>query len=487
MDDTKETGAHTIMTNKFIQNSLDKYSESVDKRYHMPGHKGIISWPPIKNALKYDVTEVEGTDNLMHPSGPIESFMTKMNAFYETRKTYISVNGSTGGLMAAIAAVCKRGDKVLVQRDAHRSVYNAMALLNIDCSYLYPQINPKWGVAMAIDTREISSAIKVESDFKALILTHPNYYGFGCDLDEIVEIAHKANICVIVDEAHGAHLPFYEQANIKSALASKADIVVQSYHKTLPALTQTALVHLNTDRVDMKVLEKKLFTFQTTSPSYLFMNSMEYAFDYMVDKGRESLEELESEIQELTDNLSKIGGCEVYNIEKHNKNIENTKDFTKVLISAEGYSGYELEALLREKYRIQVEMADFKSVVLIITIADTRDDLKKLAKVMKEICQNQMDSDKEILNLVGDRYSSLERKLGLEEAFNLESKTVRLKNAIGEISADFIIPYPPGTPLIVPGELIDSKVVSTIEELIDLGQYILGIEDGFIEIIKGRI
>ncbi|MCT4662593.1 MAG: aminotransferase class I/II-fold pyridoxal phosphate-dependent enzyme [Tissierellales bacterium] len=472
------------MKNNYIEKSLDAYSNEVEKRYHMPGHKAAFAWEPLENALKYDVTEVDGTDNLMHPEGAIKLFMDEMTGFYKTKRTYISVNGSTGALMAAISTVCDRGDKVIVQRDAHKSIYNAIGLLDLKTTYVYPKIDSNWRVPMGVDVEEISSAIKSNIEAKALILTHPNYYGFGQNLDEIVKLAHEAGLYVIIDEAHGAHLPFYEQENIKSALDSNADLVVQSYHKTLPALTQTAVLHLNTDKIDHKKLEKKLFTFQTTSPSYLLMNSMEYAFEFMRDDGAELLEILGDKIDSLSERLQKIDGCEIYNIKSTNKNIENTKDFTKLLISVEGYSGYELEKILRNNYKIQVEMADFKCVVLILTVADTISDLERFYEIVEKICKDRPEHSV-IKNIACNVRPEV--KMTVAEAFSAACKNVRLKKASGEIAANFVIPYPPGTPIVVPGELIDDEVICCIEHLIEAGHEILGVDDGYIDIIIERM
>lgn len=497
MVDTKHLG-ETIM--KKLTQSLKNYEKEVDYRFHMPGHKGILSWEPIKKALKYDVTEVDGTDNLMHPSDGIKSFMEEMKGFYATEKTYISVNGSTGGLMTAIGTVCKRNDEILIQRDVHKSIYNAIEIMGLKPIYIKSKIDLEWGIPLGIDLNELERILKIPNKIKAVVVTHPNYYGIGQEIENLVKIAHKFGKIVIVDEAHGAHLPFLKENNVMSSLKANADIVVESMHKTLPALTQTALIHLNTKKISPEKLEKKLFTFQTTSPSYLLMSSMEFAFHWMKENGNAKLQELKTILEEYISKIEKINGCEVFKIENTDYKTESTtqkqekpiiQDFTKLVVSMDGYTGFELENILRKKERIQVEMADLRAVTLIITAVDTKEGLELFYRGLKNIANKSTDKDKNILKK--EKYSSilskienieLEQATSIECAFEADNIYVGLKKSEGFIGADFIIPYPPGIPLLVPGEVISKEIIEYIIELKSAGAEILGVKNNEISVVK---
>lgn len=464
-----------------IEDGLKKYSKEVKYRFHMPGHKGLIGLDPLKKILDYDVTEVDGTDNLMHPNEILKEFMDEMKDFYKSKKTYISVNGSTGGLMAAIDASCNRGDKILIQRDSHKSIYNAIEIRGLKPIYLMPEIDQKWSIPGAIDLKKLEEKLIEHEDIKSVVITHPNYYGMGQSIEKLVSIVHKYKKILIVDEAHGAHLPFIKTNGMISSIKAKADIVVQSMHKTLPALTQTALIHLNGDRVDQKKFEKKLFTYQTTSPSYILMLSMEFAFEWMKKNGEERLEQLRVLILEYSQKLERIPKCEAYKIDCTNENKEITSDFTKLIVSLNGYTGYELESILREKYAIQVEMADLKSVVLIITAVDEKESLEAFYVAMQDIDLKIELKSKE---LILKENIELKQEMSIESAFEAGNISVRLKESVGKIAADFIIPYPPGTPLVVPGELYTIQIVEYISSLVEAGARVLGIEEDYVSIVK---
>ena len=289
-----------------IYDMLQEYIKKEPTMFHMPGHKmGSKVSHYYNDIIKWDVTEIPETDNLHNPNGAILEAQ-KMAAYaFGADYTFFLVNGSTCGIHAAIMSVCKKGDKIIVGRDCHKSVLNILTYLEAKVCFVNPEYNDEFGILGGYSLENIQKAVDKNTDSVAVLITSPNYYGICSDIEKIANIVHQSNKILIVDEAHGAHLNFCDRLP-KSAVTSGADLVVQSAHKTLPALTQTAYLHLNGDRVSKRKLQRILSTIQTSSPSFVLMASLDIARHIMQSEGQSRLNDILDVIDQFKISNGKI-------------------------------------------------------------------------------------------------------------------------------------------------------------------------------------
>ncbi len=465
-----------------IINGLKKYALENNKRFHMPGHKG-------KELLRFlgelipeiDVTEVEGTDNLHNPSSIIYESQRLAAETFGAKATFYSVNGTTGGLHAAITATVKPGGKALIQRDCHRAVYNALILGRITPKYIYPRYSEKNNIVTTLDPEEIDKELSLDNDIEAVIITYPTYYGICSDIKRITEIVHKHGKVLIVDEAHGSHLRFNDRLPM-SALDAGADIVIQSTHKTLPAFTQSSMIHVGSNRVDIEKLRTMVSIFQTTSPSYILMSSIDFAVAYMANQGKDKLEALLDNIGKWTSYMKQIDKVKILDNDMKDNQIFDF-DSTKILMQIDGLTGKSMEDILREKYKIQLEMSDYYYGLALTSILDEDEDFGRLAYSIEDISKKHSYIDMS-LNNIDIKKIKPEAKISLCDAFHREKTEIEFIKSSGKISGDFIIPYPPGIPIICPGEIITDEVISYIETLKKNNIQILGFIDYNREKIK---
>ncbi|MGF7058436.1 aminotransferase class I/II-fold pyridoxal phosphate-dependent enzyme [Brassicibacter mesophilus] len=466
-----------------IINGLKKYIEENNVRFHMPGHKGKELMRYISDMIpQIDVTEVEGTDNLHNPSSIIQESMNLAAKTFGAKKTFYSVNGTTGGIYAAITSTISPNGKILIQRNCHRSVYNALILGRIKHKYIYPEYSHKDQIITSVKPEDIEVQLKEDDEIEAVVITYPSYYGICCDIEKVSQIVHKYNKILIVDEAHGSHLKFNDKLP-KSSLEAGADIVIQSTHKTLPAFTQSSMIHVGSDRVDIEKLRIMTSFFQTTSPSYLLMASIDYARAYMEGKGKIRLDILIYSIEKWCAYMKSIKGVKIFDKDKISGASFYDFDMTKILISIKGISGFYLERILREEYSIQLEMSDSYYGVALTSLMDDEENLQKLANAVEEITKKYCN-DNELLNNIDIRYIYPEIKMSLYDAFYSNKIDIALNDSVGKISADFIIPYPPGIPVVCPGEQITEEIVKYINSLKKNNIQILGFLDYNKEKIK---
>lgn len=465
-----------------IINGLKKYALENNKRFHMPGHKG-------KELLKFlgeiipeiDVTEVEGTDNLHDPSSIIYESQKLAAKVFGARETFYSVNGTTGGIHAAITATIKPKGKALIQRDCHRAVYNALILGRITPKYIYPRYSKENNIVTSVIPEAIERELSLDNEIEAVIITYPSYYGICSDIKRIAEIVHRHGKILIVDEAHGSHLRFNDRLPI-SALDAGADIVIQSTHKTLPAFTQSSMIHVGSHRVDVEKLRTMISMFQTTSPSYILMSSIDYAVAFMGKQGEDKLESLLDNIKKWTSYMKQIDRVNILDRDSKNNEIFDF-DNTKILMRIEGLTGKFMENILRERYKVQIEMSDYYYGLALTSVLDEDKDLEKLAYSIADISKKQSYMNM-TLNNIDIRRIKPDIKISLNDAFYSEKTEVQLLKSSGKISADFIIPYPPGIPIVCPGEVISDEIISYIETLKKNNIPILGFLDYNKEKIK---
>ena len=454
-----------------VLDALKNLMEENSVSFHMPGHKGkntLINWGEYIPFI--DTTEVEGMDNLLEPRGIIDESQQLAAKVYGAKATYYGVNGSTGSNYIALATITKPGDKILIQRNCHKSIYNALILNRLNPVYIYPYYNENYNVLTGISPEDVERILTEEPDIKAVVLTYPNYYGVCSDLTKIAEIIHKHGKILMVDEAHGPHMGFSEKMPI-TALKAGADIVIHSTHKTLPSFTQTSMIHVGSDRIDLNKLRDRYQLYTTTSPSYLFTLSNEIAASYMDGEGREKLDYSIEKCKEVIKRLNAIDRVEVFEGDPTDGTIYS-KDITKILISIDGIKGSQIKKRLRTEYNIRLEMSDYYYALILTSLMNKDEEFEKLIAAIEDMAKN---SPYEEINYVNINMPTPKIVISPAEAYFGKKQQVELKDAIGKLAAAPIIPYPPGIPLIVPGEEFTKEIYDHILFLMENGLEIVGL------------
>lgn len=467
--------------------TLLKYKKENNTYLAMPGHKGGKVYEKteegrnfLNNLINFDITEVDGMDNLHNPEGIIKEAQEELSKYYGSKKSYFLVNGSTSGNMITIFSVFNEHDKIIVERNCHRSVYNSIVLRKLKPIYIKNKMSEKYDAPFSIDKEHLFYAMETNKDAKGILLTYPNYYGLCSDLKDIIKRAKQYNMKVLIDSAHGAHFGATTELP-DNAVALGADIVVHSAHKTLPSLTQTSYLHVNCEEVIDKV-DYYTSVFSTTSPSYLFMASLDYSRYYLEKYGKDAYKELILLSEEYRSKINNIGLFHV--IEQQDLSINNkfnlSIDKSRYVINLpRGYSGHKLLAYLK-KNNIQGEMSDHRNVVLLFGTNNTRNDFDKLYKVLC-LCDEKNLKD-EYVALID--YHIPFMKISPWEAAELNKEKCNVNEALNRICGQAIVPYPPGVPLVMPGEVIEEQVINIINYYIKNKVTLLGVESGNITVLK---
>lgn len=444
----------------------EKINEVKNKiSFGMPGHKG-------KNFfdldIKRDLTEIYGTDNLLNPSGVIDDLHKEISKVFGSKESFMTTNGSTGALHIAMAMATRPGDKVLIQRNTHKSIYNGLLLNDLDPVYLNTIYDKDRAMYFGIDLDELGEKIE-ENKIAACVLVSPNYFGGILRLKEIIEILHEKDIPVIVDEAHGAHL-YFSDLKKYSALDAGADLVINSTHKMIPSLTQAALIHRGTDRFSHEDLLKYINIYNTTSPSYLLMLSIEAGLAYMDREGRSELIKRAEEIKNLKETIN-------YDLDlSHESVIAN--DPMKFLFRIAGMTGEEVVEDFIINKDIRLEMGDLYYALGIVSPINTSEELKSLSDAILSY------GDGPYKKIIPQDFPLPEKRLLPKEAFLSEGERISYKDASGRISKEIIGAYPPGVPLVAFGEVITEEIIETIDEFLDEGIEVIGLLGDEIEVVK---
>ena len=471
--------------NKTLTEALIAYTQSDYYPFHMPGHKRnhVFSF----DTFSMDITEIDGFDNLHHAEGFIKAGMEKAAKLYHADASYFLVNGSTCGILSAISAVIHPGDMILMARNSHKSAYHAAYLNQLHIHYIYPESIPNCEINGGISPEKIKKKLTDFPEIKAVFLTSPTYEGVVSDVAAIAEIVHSFHIPLIIDEAHGAHFGFCDTFP-QSAVTQGADLVIQSLHKTLPSLTQTALLHQHGSMVSKSRLEKFLNIYQTSSPSYLLMASIDSCLTLLETKGKLLMEEYS---KKLLDFRKEISTCHSIFLEDIHKNSENevfTVDNSKLLLSCknQNMSGKRLYQELREHYHLQCEMCMGNYVLAMTSCMDTAEGFSRLLAALKEIDKKleQCTLQETCTKYVPMPQIHLETVFSIAESEIYPSKWVSLEKAKNRISADFIYLYPPGIPFVVPGERFSSEVLHQIIWYQEHGFDVFGINKKHVCVIE---
>jgi arginine decarboxylase len=461
---------------------LAKYLKEGYLPFHMPGHKGgsgvLQEWHDLlgHGVFSVDLTEVEGLDDLHHPAGPIGQAQRLAADLMGADEAFFLVNGATAGLHAAIMALCGSGDRVIIPRHAHRSVYEGVILSGAEPVYLKPEMHRAWGIPIGVELSQVDAALNRYPDAKCLVMVHPTYYGLASDLEAIGKLARTKRVPMVVDEAHGAHFKF-SSCFPKPAIACGAFAVVQGWHKTMGSFTQSGLL-LVKDHLEGIGLKDYLSLLQSTSPSYLLMGSLDAARKQWAEKGRDMAEKILSLSIDFRNKVSQLEGIFCLNRETLYSSVLAGIDLTKLVISGInlGLNGYELAQELRERYRIQPEMAFLGGVLLLVTIGDNQEKMERLFQALKDLASRvSLKNNKK--NILWPDVIPGEMVMLPGKAIRAPKKSIDLAGAAGSVAGEFICPYPPGVPLVVPGEIISREALEIMEEVKRNGGHIQGPQD----------
>lgn len=483
---------------------LMDYGNSDFYPFHMPGHKrqyrneGVKEFP---NPFSMDITEIDGFDNLHRPEGIIKDSLEWAAGVYGSDKTYYLVNGSSCGILSAISAAVSNRGTILMSRNCHKSAYHGVFLNQLEAKYIYPQIISELGIQGGILAEDVEELLKRYPEIEAVLVVSPTYDGVVSDVRAIAEVVHRFQLPLIVDEAHGAHFAFGKKFEYPvSALELGADVVIQSLHKTLPSLTQTAIMHAKKGFINIERLDRYVQMYQTSSPSYVFMASIENCICYMEEEGMKKLGVFSENLLDIRRRLNEM---------KHFKLLSKDiivqygvfdYDESKIIVSTRntGWSGSQLDQLLREEYHLEMEMCGSDYVTAITTLEDTKEGLERLCLALLELdmrvglVSSRRDVTQEDSRENGDNrpnhilngiYTTEECRCSISEAMDGKRYKILIQDAIDKVSAEFVYLYPPGIPIVVPGEILSGDIIKIILEYKDLGLHVQGMEDEAAEFI----
>ena len=433
---------------------------------------------------RIDVTEIDGFDNLHQAEGILREGQLRANCLYGADETYFMINGSTGGMMAAVMAAVEPLDEILIARNCHKSVYNAAILQGLIVRYYYPEIISEYDIYGGVSAGVIGNLLDTYPEVKAVVITSPTYEGVVSDIPGIAAAVHARGKILIVDEAHGSHFGLSPHLP-QGAIAGGADLVIHSLHKTLPAMTQTALLHVNGDRVDRGKLRRYLSMLQSSSPSYVLMASMDACIKFLKEQGQERFAAMRGYFESFCEKAARLKHIRIANVTNVSQKEHELKgwDPGKLVISVKGTdtSGRGLDNILRQTYHLEMEMAAETYVLAIMTLMDEAEGWQRLADALCEIDDRIEESTDEANSAPGKRTAYLSRPLKscmtLARAFHSEWETIAMQKAVGRIAAGFINLYPPGSPIVAPGELLDEAVLKRIEECRRAGLHIQGVSE----------
>lgn len=461
-----------------LYRKLKAYNETDFYPYHMPGHKRQLCGDLPPEIMDIDITEIDGFDNLHAPEEIIKRLQENAAELYGAEESFYLINGSTSGILAAISAAVPRGGHILMTRGSHKSAYHAAYLRNLTVSYLYPEMMPEYDIYDAVTPEQVKKALNLDPRPDAVFLVSPTYEGRIADIQKIAELVHGMGIPLIVDEAHGAHLGF-EDGFAKNSCQCGADLVIHSVHKTLPALTQSALLHVNGNRIDRARLRKFLHIYQSSSPSYVLMAGIDNALDMVKQQGETLFGQFRDNYKNMLEKLSDCRKLEF--LQPCDK-----QDIGKLVILSgkTGLSGQQIYDILLEKYHLQLEMAASDHCLAMFTIGDSAEAYERMTDALFAIDgsgftgQRSPRSGKQE-NIQSRKESLYERqpvvRVPLAEAWDAEKEEIPLVEAAGRVAGEFVNLYPPGIPVLVPGERIEEIYCRKLAEYLEEGMNVQGI------------
>ncbi|MDQ0162110.1 aminotransferase class I/II-fold pyridoxal phosphate-dependent enzyme [Aeribacillus alveayuensis] len=470
---------------------LLKHIEKKPIQFHIPGHKkGAGTSPEFRefighNALAMDQINIGPLDDLHSPHGIIKEAQELAAEAFGADYTFFSVQGTSGAIMTMVMAVCGPGDKIIVPRNVHKSVMSAIVFSGAVPVFIHPEVDKNLGISHGITTDSVKKALEQNPDAKGLLVINPTYFGICADLKQIVDLAHSYNIPVLVDEAHGVHIHFHEDLPL-SAMQAGADMSATSVHKLGGSMTQSSVLNVKEGLVSAHRVQAILSMLTTTSTSYLLLASLDTARKQLAIEGHDLIEKAIKLANQTRKEINEID--HLYCVGEEILGTMATFDYdpTKLIISVKelGLTGYDVEVWLRENYQIEVELSDLYNILCIITPGDTEYETSILVKALKDLSdhfKHQADqSVKPSVLLPNIPVLALSPR----DAFYSETEVVPFEESAGRIIAEFVMVYPPGIPIFIPGEIITEENLTYIKKNLEAGLPVQGPEDPTLQYLR---
>ncbi len=469
-----------------IYEALERYKEMRVVPFDVPGHKRGKGNPELTeflghSCLTVDVNSMKPLDNLCHPVSVIREAEELAAAAFGAQNAFFMVNGTTSAVQSMVMSVCKAGDKIIMPRNVHRSAINALILCGAVPVYVNPGINKRLGIPLGMSVADVERAIQENPDAKAVLVNNPTYYGICSDLRAIVELAHRHNMAVLADEAHGTHFYFDKELPV-SAMEAGADFAAVSMHKTGGSLTQSSLL-LSGGRIGEGRIRQIINLTQTTSASYLLLSSLDISRRNLALRGGEIFGKVRRLAEYAREEINKIGGYYAFSKELADGDAVYDFDVTKLSVHTLdiGRAGIEVYDLLRDKYNIQIEFGDIGNILAIISVGDSGLAIERLISSLSEIRRIYA---KDKTGMLDHEYINPQVMLAPQKAFYAQKRSVPLRESEGQVCSEFVMCYPPGIPILAPGELITREILDYIVYAKEKGCSLTGTEDINIERIN---
>ena len=479
--------------------ALERYVDDGTIPFHVPGHQQGRGTPEAfrnfikEKGLAADITQVLGLDDIHQPVDVCLHAQELAAKAYDSDQTFFMINGSSSGNHVMMMSVCNPGDKVIVPRNCHKSVTGAVILSGVVPVYMEPEYDMEMNVDHAVTPESVEKAIKENPDAVAVMVLSPTYYGAAADTKKIAEIVHAHDKILMVDEAWGAHLRFHDKLPI-SAMEAGADIAINSTHKIIAGMSQASMLHIKGNRIDRGRAHAILRLFLSTSPSCLLVASLDMARMQMATEGRKLLTQTIDLANYLRDSINQIPGMKCYGREIIGRPGVHDFDPTRIVFTAKelGYTGYDMEHILRYEFNIQVELSDIFNNVALLTIGHNKELADKLIDALKKVAENpkypkSIEVIKQFQSKTGKRFEMpdwAEHVMSTRDAFFAPYETVDFNKSQNRICCEIVTPYPPGIPILRPGDLINSEIIEYLNLELAGGAHIQGPVDYTMKTIR---
>ena len=462
-----------------VLEALEKMKRARLVPFDVPGHprgRGNVELTDFlgEKCLSVDVNSMKMLDNLCHPVSVIRDAEMLAAEAFGAKHAFFMVGGTTSAVQAMVMTACKRGDKIIIPRNVHRSAINAMILCGAIPVYVNPQMDHTLGISLGMSVADVERAIKENPDAKAVFVNNPTYYGICSDIKSIAKLAHDNGMLLLADEAHGSHLYFSDKLPI-AGMHAGADMAAISMHKSGGSLTQSSILLIG-DRVSEGYVHQIINLTQTTSASYLLMVSLDISRRQMVLRGKEIIDRIIDLVQYARDEINAIGDYYAYSKELINGDSIFDFDITKLSVYTRsiGLAGIEVYDLLRDEYDIQTEFGDIANLLSYVSVGDRPKDIERLVSALAEIRRNYRQTGRKMLKA---EYISPKVICGPQEAFYGEKEALNIEETSGRVCSEFVMCYPPGIPILAPGEMITPEILDYIRYAKKKGCQMTGPED----------
>ena len=469
-----------------VLEALEKMKRARLVPFDVPGHKRGRGNPELteflgEQCMSVDVNSMKMLDNLCHPVSVIKEAEDLAADAFGAAHAFFMVGGTTSAVQAMVMTACKRGDKIIIPRNVHRSAINAMILCGAVPVYVNPQMDSMLGISLGMRVAEVEQAIRENPDAKAVFVNNPTYYGICSDIRSIASMAHDHGMLLLADEAHGSHLYFSDKLPV-AAMHAGADMAAISMHKSGGSLTQSSMLLIG-DRVPEGYVHQIINLTQTTSASYLLLVSLDVSRRNMALRGKEMIDKIIDQVEYARDEINAIGDYYAYSRELINGDSIFDFDITKLSVYTRsiGLAGIEVYDLLRDEYDIQTEFGDIANLLAYVSVGDRLKDIERLVAALAEIRRNYRQTGRMMLKA---EYINPQVVCGPQEAFYADKESLPIDETVGRVCSEFVMCYPPGIPILAPGERITEEILQYIRYAKKKGCSMTGPEDMSIKFLN---